>query len=113
MAYRTERQIIERIAALRAERNVSKRQIADRLGIDPSAVSRMESGQRGLAAAEMAAIAEMLGVTTDALLMDDEPVTVLRADADDENVAAAMNAVDELVETFRYLGAVTGGDTER
>lgn len=108
MAFRTEQQIIERIAELRVERNVTKKDVAEALGLDPSAVSRMESGQRGLAAAELASIAELLAVDVDALLRDDEAVTVLRADTSDDKVNAAMAVVDGLVGTYRYLDALTG-----
>lgn len=108
MAFRTEQEIVERIAQLRDERHISKKDVAEVLGLDPSAVSRMESGQRGLAAAELASIADLLGVDVDELLRDDVAVTVLRADASDEKVAAAMQMVDGLVGTYRYLDAITG-----
>lgn len=108
VAYRTEEQIIQKIIDLRAAKHVTKKEVASALGVDPSAVSRLESGQRGLAAAELATIAELLGVTAAELLADDEVVTVLRADLGDEKVEAAMEVVDGLVDTYRYLDAVAG-----
>ena len=111
MAYRTEQQIVERITQLRGEQGLTKRDIAAALGVDPSAMSRMESGQRGLAAVELAVIAELLGVTTDDLLRDDQAVTVLRADTTDARVAAAMEVVEGLVGTYRYFNAVPGPAT--
>lgn len=108
MGYRTEQQIVEKIVELRGKHNVTKKELANALGVNPSAVSRLEAGQRGLAAAELTTIAELLGVSTDELLRDDHPVTVLRADTTDEKVAAAMEIVDGLVDTYRYLDAVAG-----
>jgi transcriptional regulator with XRE-family HTH domain len=109
MAFRTEEQIIERIRELREDRGIQKKTVAEALGVDPSAITRLESGQRGLAAAELATIADLLGVSTDELLRDDVAVMVLRADTGDEKVAAAMEVVDSLVSTYRYLDAIAGG----
>src|SRR5436305_14436616 len=94
MAFRTEEQIIERIRELREDRGIQKKTVAEALGVDPSAITRLESGQRGLAAAELAPIADLLGVSTDELLRDDVAVLVLRADTCDEKVAAARAGVD-------------------
>ena len=63
--YLTQEEVGPRIAELRQERGVSQRRLADAIGVDPSAMSRIESGQRGLAVDELVAIADFLGVTTD------------------------------------------------
>ena len=49
MSYLTQEQVGRRIAELRAERGISQRRLATALGLDPSALSRIESGERGLA----------------------------------------------------------------
>jgi transcriptional regulator with XRE-family HTH domain len=59
-----------RIADLRAERGVSQRRLAAAVDLDPSALSRVESGERGLAVAELVAAAQFLGVNTDAILRE-------------------------------------------
>ena len=66
--YLTQEEVGQRIERLRGERGVSQRRLADAIGVDPSALSRIESGQRGLAVGELVAISEFFGVTTDELL---------------------------------------------
>ena len=108
MGYRTQDQVIEQIVALREARGVSQRDLALVLGLDQPAVSRIEAGERGLAVAELAGIAEHLGVTVDSILRDDEYAEVLRADLDDEAVREAMVSVDRAVETFFAFEALAG-----
>lgn len=108
MGYRTQDQMIEQIVALREARGVSQRDLAAVLGLDQSAVSRIEKGERGLAVAELAGIAEHLGATVDSILRDDEHVEVMRADLKDEAVREAMASVDQAVETFFAFEALAG-----
>ncbi len=68
MTYLTQEQVGHRIAGLRAERGVSQRHLADVLGLGPSVLSRIESGERGLAVGELVSVAELLGVDPHALL---------------------------------------------
>jgi len=77
MSYLTQEQLGQRIAELRTERGVSQRRLADVLGLDPSALSRIESGERGLAVGELVSGAEFLGVDPDVLLRDEVDVTPL------------------------------------
>src|SRR5438067_12357579 len=60
--YLTQQEIGARIGALRDERGVSQRALAEALNLDPSAMSRVESGARGLAVDELVAIAGFFGV---------------------------------------------------
>ena len=108
MGYRTQEQVIIEIVALRERQGISQGELADVLGLNQSAVSRIESGERGLAVAELAGIAERLGVSVDALLRDDETATVLRADTGDASVREAMEAVDRIVDTFFSFEALAG-----
>lgn len=60
--------IAERIAARRRERGLSQRALADLLGLDQSAVSRIESGDRRVSVEELSRIAEALGTNVGALV---------------------------------------------
>lgn len=51
-----------------ADRRLSQRQLAKRMGLDPAAVSLMLRGMRKLSAAEAADLARQLGVSTDEVL---------------------------------------------
>ncbi|HUF99758.1 MAG TPA: XRE family transcriptional regulator [Ilumatobacter sp.] len=61
-------QIGERIALLRAAGNIRQTDIAALLAVDPSTVSKIESGRRRLDGYELALIAELLGTTSRELL---------------------------------------------
>jgi transcriptional regulator with XRE-family HTH domain len=56
------------IAGLRRERGWSQRALAEVLGLARSAVSRIETGKRGMAPAELEAFAQALGVPATSLL---------------------------------------------
>ena len=106
MAYRREEDVVRRIVALREERGVSQRQLAEALELDPSAVTRIERGQRGIAVGELATIAEQLDISVDMLLREDEPVAKFRADTSQPGVTEAMETVGEFLDAYRYLGAL-------
>lgn len=101
MSYLTQELVGQRIAELRAERGVSQRRLADVLGLDPSALSRIESGERGLAVGELVAVAEFLGVDTDALLRDEVDATPLfRNEGGPEQGNAAVAEFASIIDEF-------------
>lgn len=55
---------------------VSQAQLAREVGMDPSALSRALNGKRGLAGSEVVALAQRLKVSTDWLLLGEEPFPV-------------------------------------
>lgn len=57
-----------RIAALRKEKRLSQAELADRLGISPSAVGMYEQDRREPCGALLVSMAKEFGVTTDFLL---------------------------------------------
>src|SRR5438132_158214 len=61
----------EVVAELRRARRASQREVGVALGLDPSAISRVESGERDLSAEELAAAAGYFGITVDSLLTGD------------------------------------------
>jgi len=68
MADTQDRRIGRAIARLREERGWSQRALAKVVGLDQSALSRVEAGKRRLAAGELDVIARALGVSPAALL---------------------------------------------
>lgn len=60
-----------RIAALRRQAGWSQGQLADRLGVSPSAVGMYEQGRREPSNQLLVDIAELFGVSTDYLLRGD------------------------------------------
>lgn len=101
MRYLTQEQLGLRIAELRSERGVSQRRLATVLELDPSALSRIEAGERGLAVGELVAVAEFLGVDTDALLRDEvEAAPLFRNDGDPEQGDAAVGEFSSIIDEF-------------
>ncbi len=99
-----------RIAELRAARGVSQRQLADHLGVDGSALSRIESGDRGLAVGELVAIAEFLAVDMEALLTDDSVAAPLfRNEGGDAEARDAMEAFTGVIDDFFAVQAAARG----
>lgn len=54
--------VIENIKRIRTERNIPVKVIAENLGVDVSTMSKIENGHRELKVAELAKIAQSLGV---------------------------------------------------
>lgn len=54
--------VIENIKKIRTERGISRKEFAERLGIDESNVSRLENGKRGLEVDTLAKIAQILNL---------------------------------------------------
>jgi transcriptional regulator with XRE-family HTH domain len=71
-----ERRFAQNIAAVRRALRMSQQELADRVGMNRSALSELERGHRSARLGEAAAIAEVLGVDLPALL-DDKPIIVV------------------------------------
>lgn len=109
MSYLTQEQVGQRIAELRAERGVSQRRLATALSVDPSALSRIESGDRGLAVGELLAAAEFLGVDADDLLRDErDAVPLFRNDGGTEEADAAIAEFTAVMDDFFTFRAALG-----
>ena len=67
------KQIGERIADLRTDHDMQQGELAKILGIDRSALSRIEKGHRSIREDEILCIARHFRVTTDYLLGNDPP----------------------------------------
>jgi len=106
MTYLTQAEIGAKIARLREVRDVPQRRLAGEIGLDPSALSRVESGERGLAVGELVAIAEFLGVSMDELLRDDIPAAPLfRNEGGEAAGNEAVAVFDEFIDDFMALEA--------
>jgi transcriptional regulator with XRE-family HTH domain len=75
----------ERMKALRETHGLTQEQFGEIIGLDETAVSKIEHGKRGLAAAELAQICEHFGIRSDEVLFGDatrpRAGVLLRADA--------------------------------
>jgi transcriptional regulator with XRE-family HTH domain len=104
-------EIVARIKVLLDERGDSQSDLARVLEIDESAVSRLMAGNRGLAAAELAALCDHYGVRSDAILFGAPQEMVgalLRADAD-ADADRVVARIEEAFAHYRYVRALVAG----
>jgi transcriptional regulator with XRE-family HTH domain len=86
VAYRTRDEIATHIRQLREEHGVAQRDLAAVLEIDPSAMNRIEKGERGISTGELLAVADEFGVSVDGILRVEAPAYALRATCGDDEV---------------------------
>jgi transcriptional regulator with XRE-family HTH domain len=103
MTYRAKKEIGRYVARLREEQGLSQQQLAQRLDVHKSAVSRIEAGERGLTVDELAMVAELFGKTADEILRKDEVAFAFRSEADDASVQAAVDLFNKVYDDFFAL----------
>ncbi len=101
----TKERVVERIVQLRREHDVSQKQLAAAIGIDPSSMNRIEKGERAVTVAELVRLADFFAVSTESILRGDESGGVLFRMEGQGNAL-----VDESLRLFRdvirdYFGA--------
>lgn len=98
-----------RVRALRESRGASQEDLAQIMDVTATAVSKLEKGNRGLAATELAAICDAFGVRSDELLFGDpaQPAAgaLLRADSTEE-APRVLDQVEEAFANLRYVRAL-------
>ncbi len=72
------RKLAERIAKARERADVSQVQVANRLGLPRSAISKMENGEQRVESLVLAAMARLYGVSVSSLLADEEEIEITR-----------------------------------
>jgi transcriptional regulator with XRE-family HTH domain len=97
------------IVRLRREAGLDQRDLARQLNVHESAISRLEKGQRGLGVEELYRLAELFGVTADAIVMEEEPEPALlrTAAAGDAEIARCLDAFEAAIQDYfsaRALG---------
>lgn len=63
-----QKQLAQRLRAAREAAGMSQQDVADRLSIRRPAISEIENGKRAVIAQELAQMARLYGMSTDALL---------------------------------------------
>ena len=63
-----------RIRKFRERRGLQKQELAAALGVDPSAITHIETGRRPVSTSRLDTIAKILGISVPALLDDDSPL---------------------------------------
>lgn len=98
--YRTKEEVAARIRELRDERGMTQRALADALGVDPAAMTRIEKTERGLSTGELVGVAEAFGVPVDTILRKHEASYALRADCEHESLRDDLAFFREVIADF-------------
>ncbi len=97
----------QRIAETRKKVGFSQEQLAVAIGLERTAITRIEKGQQGLDTLQLSAIAEALGCSPLVFLTEssEQPIEVLlRApDAEREDVRSYLRWIDEFVRDYEFL----------
>jgi len=102
---RTDAELAEAIRDLTAD--YSQRELADLLGIDPSAVSRALAGKRAFNLREVALIADWLGVDADDLLFSREGALAWRCEAGEVDQEQAARLCREVLKDYLAFRTVS------
>jgi transcriptional regulator with XRE-family HTH domain len=97
-----------RVRTIRQERGIAQAEFAGVLDVDETAISKIENGKRGLAAAELAQLCEYLQMSSDELLFGAQDQTsgaLLRA-ADGAPVQRVLERVERAFADYRYVKAL-------
>lgn len=71
-----------RIIDLREKRNITQTELAKRMDLDKSSMSKIENGSRKVSSDELAKLSDIFGVTSDYLLGKEDTKTADLADKD-------------------------------
>lgn len=74
------RELAERIAGARERAGVSQVEVAKRLGLPRSAISKMENGEQRIESLVLAAMARLYGVTVSSLLADEDEAGAIQSE---------------------------------
>jgi Zn-dependent peptidase ImmA (M78 family) len=115
----TREALAHRVSRAIAAAGLSQAEVARRIRLDPSALSRALSGQRNLKSLELALIAKELSVSTESLLSEAEPPSVALAARAQPGAAPALTSalrlagdfldLDELLVHYGYGSSESGG----
>lgn len=91
--------LANRIAYLQERSGLSQIEVAKKLGIDPSAFSKIKNGTRKVSAEELSVFADIFKVTTDYLLgRDTDDGLLVAAHMDDDLTDEQKKEIEEYIE---------------
>jgi transcriptional regulator with XRE-family HTH domain len=110
MTYRTQAEVGERIRTLRSDAALSQRELGEVLGVDQTAVSRIESGDRALTGRELMLAADYFGVPSASIIQaEEDALTLLRAgDAEQDDVKRSLDEFRSCIEDYFGVEALVG-----
>jgi transcriptional regulator with XRE-family HTH domain len=105
--YRSQEEVGALVRELRESAGLTQSELGEVVGLDQSAVARLEKGQRTISALQLVQLAERFGVQEDTILKREESLALLRAgDADDESVRRSLDEFRSCIEDFFGVDAL-------
>ncbi len=99
---------------LRREKNLTQKEVAEKIGVSASAIGFWETGINEPKATYLMKIAKFFGITIDELVGSDNPtIEEQSAGASLTRRAIITPIEDELLHVFRRLGKKHGEETQR
>jgi transcriptional regulator with XRE-family HTH domain len=111
MSVRTREEIGREIARLREQNSQqSQRSLAEAVGMEQSAVAKVETGKRSLTVIELALISEHFGVPAESILQGEgDALVAMRANGDDPELTEGLELVERHLESILTARAFVGG----
>lgn len=106
----TDQELGARIKVLREQNEMTQGAFGEALGIDQSAVSRIEAGLRAMTARELALASTALAVTIGQLVEAEpaEPALLRAGDSDDQAVEESLRVFRSCIDEYRGVEALAG-----
>jgi transcriptional regulator with XRE-family HTH domain len=100
----------ERITELRENKNMTQKELADKIKLNKSVMNRIESGERPIRETELSSIADALEVSTDYLLGRIEPEKKYYelTDKDEKDISERLQAMIEDLENNAHYSKENG-----
>lgn len=104
----------QRVRAARQSRGWNQAQLAEAIGLDPSNISRLESGRSRLSLAQAVQVASVLGIGLDTLIEPTTPEAQLAVALEDLDAAVRVardGIATALQKAVHAAGLIDGDDT--
>lgn len=99
----------ERITELRENKNMTQKELADKIKLNKSVMNRIESGERPIRETELSSIADALEVSTDYLLGRIEPEKYYElTDKDEKDISERLQVMIEDLENNAHYSKENG-----
>lgn len=106
----TSQELGRRIAEARRAAHMTQEKLAEKLGIDRSAMTKIEKGSRRVDSLELLAISEATGSPVESLLEQEQPLALIlrsQEEASSPQVREQLKWVREFISNYTFLKEIT------
>ncbi|MBK5226198.1 MAG: helix-turn-helix transcriptional regulator [Thermoleophilia bacterium] len=105
----TSQELGERIAAARRDARITQAEMAEQLGVDRSAITKIEKGERKVDSLELLAISEAVGCPVESLLRKEQPLAVhfRNFETAGQRTRIELKWVQQFISNYAFLKELT------